>query len=278
MQVCFFISFAQNFNLDFDSMKKIILPFLLTLLFLNFSHGAENSDFTASEVHYVGSSNNRLGTDDQPVTANEYCAFLNSNDNAASSCVENYYYDSSFMNLTSMADPSFWLNSYHYEVRSNDCITRLNEYRFRYIVIPGRGNYIINGLNDDTYGVINQLIYSLIHENPHHIINEFNNWRKNPTSSEICDYINQRIQRNKEEADLIKNSYQQDSFNALNLDLFALEAQLIPTQALEEIFYDERQRPIFTFSQDEAHPDIIKALPVSGMEYYRPSKIKVSLQ
>ena len=155
-------------------------------LLLGVSQGEENSNTGTQEVRHVGSTYYPLGTKNDPVTANEYCAYLNSNDKALglnSNCA-NIFNEPSFMNVTCST-----LLTDHSNIRNNDCITRYNKYHWRYAVIPGRGDYIIDGLPWTDFLDWTLTAGEGFYPFP---ITEFNTWRKNPNSQEICHYLNKK--------------------------------------------------------------------------------------
>jgi hypothetical protein len=238
---------------------------------------------SAPPVHHVGIDNYyKIGTEENPVTANEYCAFLNSEKEAVDGKTNAgygnymYFYDSTFMNCGYSLN-SFWE---HTSVQKNDCITRLNEYHFRYSVIEGRGDYIIDGLERWSIPLCPKSPMS-----PQMKIQKFNNWRKNPSAQDICTYLNDKIEGRDEDAVTIKNQYEQDiiaRFDLIdNIALIVHDNQ----QAWADLqfkIYDEQERCLITFSMQSDgisfHEGPMEAVVVSGMEYYRPSNLKISTE
>lgn len=220
-------------------MKIIyITPILLISLFLGISQAQQNSKIAA---HHVGNTTDHypLGTRANPVIANEYCAFLNSNADAlgdradaisTAKSVATVFYDPTFMNVSFITN---WNN--HSETRNTDCITRHNEYHFYYSVIPDRGDYIIDGLS--WTHCFDWMIIGSDEEggfSPFAIVS-FDDWRKNPTSQEICDYLNKKIMGNNDAAALIKKSYSTATVVFNFLDTLAIKAQ----EASEVVLQDQ---------------------------------------
>jgi len=252
--------------------KKICVFIVLSSVSL-FSQ--ENS---ALQVHHVGVDNHyKIGTAENPVTANEYCAFLNSEPTAQNQNYQyaHFFYEDSFMNSTyacgNRADWSYhfpmtieW--GHHSTIQENDCITRLNEYTCHYVVIPERGNYIIDGLTKRSGYKSNDSI----------VFTTFNKWRKNPMTQEICDYLNDKMGGRDNDAEAIKNKYllDADSISKLSkaaqlvvqsqninitstfnwLDTLAIAAH--DDQSLYASFkmIDEKSRPFITFSMQSDDP------------------------
>ncbi len=233
------------------------------------------------QSHHVGTgSKYPIGTKEDPVIAYEYSAFLNSNDQAVdgTSLLFSWsyacFYEESFMNCS---HANFL--SEHENIAENDCITRLNKHHFRYSVIDGRGDYIIDGLQTD------RADYPDIH-----VSVLFETWRKNPMTQEICIYLNDKIDGYHQDAEEIKKKYLQTSKDLSpeevksiqekfdSLDKIALKAHAPESSFLEsQHLCDERTRSLIIFSREEAstafglQEKTIHAITVPGMEYYRPS-------
>ncbi|MBX9578146.1 MAG: hypothetical protein K2W97_06695 [Chthoniobacterales bacterium] len=120
-------------------------------------------------------------------TAEEYCFFLNTCPDAASS---SDYFDSQFMCSTQIDGGS--VPTLLIDENPKICIVSHNEYHFRYTVVPGRENNIIKitpvgkdslwpAFFSDSQTSEKAKISFLI-------------WRQNPTAQELCDDINDQLE------------------------------------------------------------------------------------
>ena len=234
---------------------------------------------TTPSSHHVGVGNYYpIGSKAAPVTANEYCSFLNS----CKQAIYNYYkitsyYDSSFMNC----DVAAWEWG-HQKIEKNDCITRhqINQvgvegaghrydYYYRYSVIEGRGDFIIDALS---FPLDN---YTSCNATPS-VLQKFNTWRKNhPSSVELAAYINAKIEGRDEAAQTLADCYPEDCQNVYGVaDLIAEVALNNPKTCLSHMACDEKDHEVLTFSSESNEGNVPQAVVVKGMEYYRPSSIR----
>ncbi|MBX9578145.1 MAG: hypothetical protein K2W97_06690 [Chthoniobacterales bacterium] len=195
-------------------------------------------------------------------TAEEYCFFLNTCPDAASS---SDYFDSQFMCSTQIdggSVPALLINE-----NPKLCIVSHNEYHFRYTVVPGRENQVID---------VNSL--------SSHAKNNFLAWRKNPTAQELCDDINDQLEgayglAQSGVASTIKGNYPDVSkwiFN--NIDPIAVAVFNGENYLHKEV--RDGSHTCLTFSNAEDDPLLPAGLPlhavvVPGMKYYRPSALIV---
>lgn len=221
-----------------------------------------------SQVRHVGIQTYlKIGTPKNPVTANEYCAFLNSEEPAK---YLDDALDDSFMNCVFANREPGSSYFYHYPVQQNDCITRLNKYTYRYVVIPGRGNYIIDGISYSWCWI------PFVRKN-------FHVWRENPMVQEISDYLNDKIEGLDNNAEIIKNKYAQNIHTASIFHLLDITAEVARNnhsmcESLQLI--DEENRPLINLFMENDDVSLqesrIQAVVVAGMEYYRPRLLKYS--
>ncbi len=224
-----------------------------------------------------------LGTSSDPVIANEYNAFLNSQEEAldGTSFFEwkySCFYEPSFMNCSSVQ-----FSDEHYDTNESDCIRRLNKYHFRYSVIDGRGEYIIAGLSKV------RADYPAIH-----VAELFKQWRKYPRAEEIADYFNRKIDGREEEAETIKKKYIQpteplstkevsslreefDFIDGLVMKAYPLENSPLTHQEI----LDEQGRCFLIF-REEVTTDLleqgekkIRAMTIPELKYLRPISWKI---
>ncbi len=231
------------------------------------------------KVYHVGVGNYfKIGTPENPVIANEYCSFLNSEKSAAKN---SFFYDGTFMNSCN-ATTLVWD---HISIKKDDCITRYNKNHFHYSVIPGRGNYIIDGLESwpfdsdwnpfTTLGLVDKSWMTAGRKE------QFENWRKNPSAQDACAYLNAKIEGHDEDAKKIEDEYSQnltETFNFLNV--MAVAARNNQELCLPFKINDEQDRCLIVFSMESGSIfsplGLIQAVVVPGMEYYRPSRVELS--
>ena len=163
-------------------MKKIFPPVCLAVLFSLSSLFAqevaptvppENEPSVPKAPHvkdsgWHGYRSVPLGTKDAPstVTVSEYCAFLNTKAPQDRCWAWSDYYDPSFM----ITDWTYYTPLEKY------CIYRSGRSpHYIYTVIPGKEGIIID--------------YVLSFD----LLKQFNEWRENPTTAEICEYLNEKI-------------------------------------------------------------------------------------
>ena len=139
------------------------------------SHESSQVSELSPAVHVGSKSGCPLGSQEFPVTANEYCAFLNTHAN--DDTMNLWYYDSMlFDNYGSESDQM--------------CLHRSgSNHQYHYSVKKGCGNFIIDATQAE------------------YAQKSFNEWRKNPTAIELCNYLNNKVE------DLITN----DEANKLGL-------------------------------------------------------------
>jgi hypothetical protein len=225
---------------------------------------SQASSSASSPTRHVGVGNYyKMGTKENPVSANEHCAFLNSDERAMTAFYGPYFLDGTFMNCR--FSPEAWG---HCDIKENDCITRLNEHTYRYVVIPGRGDYTIDGLSGWSY-------YSVAAN----VLEDFNTWRKNPKAQEIVDYLNSKIEGRSGDAEKIISRYPDATISWEFLNLIASTAHDDQPYCLQLQLGDERNRPLITFSTENEetsfHEGLMHAVMVEGMEYYRPVFLKL---
>ena len=255
-------------------MKNILhaLCLIMPLAVSNLFAQADPSTLLAtepstSEVHHVGVRNyygkySPIGSKEASVTANEYCAFLNSNGEALNIQKDDHgqlsssnFCESSYMNCVG-SNPWRGVWGEHQTIKKDDCITRHNTYHYRYSVIPGRGEFIIDSVTNA------------------YIADEFSAWRrKNPTAQELCDYINDRVEGLIQEAATIKSRFPEVSQGVFEAaDLMGQVSHNFEGKLQSEV-RDEYNRPILNFSNG-SNQEALHATVVEGMEYYRPTTIQ----
>lgn len=242
------------------------------------------AETTAGSRHVGVGNYYKLGSKENPVTANEYCAFLNSDEKAAGKVVTygnnvgDCFYDRTFMNYDCMG--GCWFG--HYSIKENDCITRHcfidcnNCYDYAYSVISGRGDFIIDGL---LYHYRDGLDPNGTRCFVPMVLNHFNDWRKNPKAEEICNYINAKLEGQNVDPSVLLQSYLQ-SYKKIFIELDPIIAFIHANneRALQHTICDEKDRVIIKFYMDSDdisfHEGPIHAVVEEGMEYYRPSTLK----
>ena len=166
----------------------------------------------ASMVRHIGKMRHHrypIGSQEEPVTVDEYCAFLNTKDafrNIGFYLSDSDYYDDALMGGT-------WLPYSDAPIVK----TRYGSSWRYYEANKGEGNFIIDSLVSPA------------------LTKAFDAWRKNPTVQELCDYINCRIAARVddsylEDAMALKNRYpeaSEDIFNKAN-DIVSEVYQWIP--------------------------------------------------
>lgn len=129
----------------------------------------------------LGASNKHsIGSDEDPVLATEYCAYLTDMAHNDRPFFESDYYDSSFMHTDQNRKPSpnaAIERTGRNAVYVSGCVSWRSVYH--YSVVP-------NHEGDRIVAVYWKSVQT-----------EFNNWRaaprRNPTRQELCDYINAKI-------------------------------------------------------------------------------------
>jgi len=187
----------SNSGLASLAMKDILRPLCLVMVLVSSSLFAQAVPSTTSEadssvpaVRHVGPSDptnfftagydqapKTIGSEEDPVTADEYCAFLNTRaeDDWSYFSYSSSYYESSFMSTD-----RDWTSSPNATIQRTGN-GRLNKYNlnrswfggkgFTYTVIPGHETDIIDAVSSSV------------------VQKEFQEWRKNPTVLELCEYF-----------------------------------------------------------------------------------------
>ena len=177
-----------------------------------------------------------IGYPDNPVTAEEYAAFLNTMAFKDHSWFNSDYYE------PFMATDQDWFN------RPEATIQRTGKYSpYHYSVLPGHETDIIDSVTSE------------------YVRCTFSWWRMAPTDQELCDYINDKEEGRDEEAEDIRDRYwsRGDLMGEVTHHVYSH----VPSQV-----YDEQNRPVFNLSK-ESNNDPLHATVVEGMEYCRPSKL-----
>ena len=229
-----------------------------------------------SQVVHVGKDNfYSLGTKENPVTANEYCSFLNSTFDAIKDNSEydlsDGYNDSSFMNKDGAGDMGG-----HTACYSTDCITRHgikdgNGFLYSYSVVQGRGDYIIDGLS---------YWFSGLGDTQTEIQEAFNDWRKDPTALELSSYVSAKVMLEDDQANAIK-SYYPDAANYIfpQLDLLAAALRGNGLLCQKVLLKDEMGRSIMNFTiKNNSFVGQGSIIIFPDMELDRPSKIMIEQQ
>lgn len=250
-------------------MKVALLIYLLGLFSWSALVAQEAPVAPTPEAHHVGvGSFYPLGSKENPVIADEYCAYLNE-----ASCVDfdnkDNFYDGTFMNC----DSKGWNLLGHCEVKEDDCITRHHKTLYNYSVVEGRGDFVIESLSIRSVG-------------PDEEVNSvsFNNWRKNLTTEELCDYINDKIDNNEIAATALKSQHPEASAEIFSLAEFIAVACHNRGYCLQHNICEERsyyshpsiECRLITFSSkgNESPEAPAYAVPVEAMKYYRPTSLK----
>ena len=155
-----------------------------------------------------------IGSEENPVTADEYCAFLNAKAEDDWSFFSSSYYEPSFMSTD-----RDWTRSPNATIQRTG-YARVNKYHlgrnvfggkgFIYTVLPGHRADIIDAVSSTT------------------VQKEFRHWRKNPTVQELGEYLNdianyrinvkteeqQAVQERLDAADAIESSYPETAAEA----------------------------------------------------------------
>ncbi len=172
---------------------KNILPFVFSTLVLTSVSliGQNTSAGPSAPALHVGTSNPyKIGTSDDPVTVDEYCAYLNTKA-VADLCKDDrghyiipvpYHYDSSFMVVRT------WIG-----IGPTACIKRTGWPHvlgwYSYSAIAGCNKEIIDGVQSQQ------------------VQEEFNAWRQNPLTTELCDYMSAEISGDTATSMAIKDRY-----------------------------------------------------------------------
>ncbi|HLB34388.1 MAG: hypothetical protein A3F67_03685 [Verrucomicrobia bacterium RIFCSPHIGHO2_12_FULL_41_10] len=210
-----------------------------------------------------------IGMVNGPVTAKEYCAFLNTKAIHNNVFLWASYYDSHFMTTTSN-----WRSS---AADANASIIRSGiNGTYHYVVKNGSDAQIIDSVKSD------------------YVFHEFVLWRANPTVTELCNVLNDQLQIiyavqqgtpvdnavKEDKAQIIKSyrRYQGDTFSlAVNNAALILKTwKAINTthgQSQEVSLCDEQGQKIITISIHQGPIEELVGSVVQGMECYRPQEL-----
>ena len=186
-----------------------------------------------------------IGDISNPVSAEEYVAFLNTMTFKDHSWYFSSYYESNYM-----ATDQDWFRSPNATIRR----TSKSSY-YQYSVLAGHETDIIDSVS------------------AMEVQTEFHRWRKNPTVQELRDYINDKCERLDEEALLIKNCHPYTSQGIW--EQADLVGQVIRdlNDPLQCKVCDEWDRSVLNFSNKNNNKPLHTEI-IEGMEYDRPSIIK----